>query len=430
MVSKVSRASSYLPTYGTDRTAVHCRRAFRRNGRSRSSRFRRLERESESFASLTAPQERPLHGAYIYISSSIQQDYARLLRESGDFSDLELDLDEDAGDDSSENEFSGIRSDESSDEDGQLGLQDGESESGEDGEFDGFEGIADDLDVESGEDEGMRDGGEDVEDDDEEDDSDEEEDSEGDSEDFESEFDGSELSFNEGDEEDESGAMTMTFGGEEPAAAPAPSAAPQCTTDRYVPPHLRNKETVAVASSTAPPSTSATSKPSDSLEAPPEDPRLRRLLNGHLNKLSPQNISTINDALLSLYASHPRAIVSSVLKQLLLGIVSDRDNLGDQLMITYACLVAALFRTIGIEFPAGVLTRSINLLDQSLAKSDAATAKDLKDEEGGFEGKPGSKQAQNLVAFLSELYNFGVIGCGVVYDLVRLFVERDRKSVV
>ncbi|GAA6021711.1 hypothetical protein JCM11491_001389 [Sporobolomyces phaffii] len=352
---------------------------------------------------------------------SNEKDYAKLLRESGDFSDLELDLDEEeGGDDSSADEFSGIQMDEDDDDAaGAFGL---ESQSGDSGEedLDGF------SDLEEGEDEA-----EGEEEDDETGSSDEDE--EGDSDDFESEFDGSELSFHEGDEEDESGAMTMTFGDDEPsnqvsAAPPSASTSSAATTGRYVPPHLRNKETPPTPAASSNDAKSALTKPSDSLEAPPDDPRLRRLLNGHLNKLSPQNISTINDSLLSLYASHPRAIVSSILTQLLLGIVSDRDNLGDQLMITYACLVAALFRGIGVEFPAGVLTQAITLLDRSLAKADAATAADVKADEGGFEGKPGSKQAQNLVAFLSELYNFGVIGCGVVYDLVRLFIERGAKG--
>ncbi|GAA5895536.1 Sgd1p [Sporobolomyces salmoneus] len=347
------------------------------------------------------------------------KDYAKLLRESGEFSDLEFDLEEGERDDgSSEDEFAGMQSDD--EEEGGMEMTFGEDDGEGEVDLDESEENSDEHDaileeLELGdEDEEMGD----------EDDSEEEDDSE----DIESEFDGSELSFNEGDEEDESGAMTMTFGGgsEEPSAPVASASDASSSTGRYVPPHLRNKEAVpSPAASTSAPSTA---KPSDSLEAPPDDPRLRRLLNGHLNKLSPQNISTINDSLLSLYSSHPRAIVSSVLTSLLLGIVSDRDNLGDQLMITYACLVAALFRTIGIEFPAGVLTHSITLLDKSLAKADAATVESTKEEEGGFEGKPGSKQAQNLVAFLSELYNFGVIGCGVVYDLIRLFIERGEKG--
>jgi len=197
------------------------------------------------------------------------QDYAKLLKESGDFSDLEFDEDEQEGSgfDSEEDGFAGILSE---DED--------QARIDEDEAF-GSDGISDEeLEVPSDDDD-HREMGELGS-------SEEEDDSEGESEDdedIESEFEGSELSFNEGDEEDESGAMTMTFG-DEPTPVPSTSSAPTSTstTGRYVPPHLRNKE-----SSTTAPLPPSSSKPSDSLEAPPDDPRLRRLLNGHLNKLSP-----------------------------------------------------------------------------------------------------------------------------------------------
>lgn len=188
------------------------------------------------------------------------------------------------------------------------------------------------------------------------------------------------------------------------------------STGRYVPPHLRKAAAPAVA---APPAEAA-----PSLEAPPDDPRLRRQINGHLNKLSAANISAIMEALLALYSFNPRAVVSTTLTSLLLGIISDRDNLGDALVVTYAALVASLFRTIGIELPAGMLARSIELLDIALKKfADAGDAPAAGEGEDAFEGRPGSKECLNLVAFLAELYNFQVIHCGVIYDLVRLCID-------
>jgi nucleolar MIF4G domain-containing protein 1 len=130
------------------------------------------------------------------------------------------------------------------------------------------------------------------------------------------------------------------------------------------------------------------------------------------------------EALLALYSSNPRAVVSTTLTSLLLGIISDRDNLGDALVVTYAALVASLFRTIGIELPAGMLARSIELLDIALKKfADAGDAPVPGEGEDAFEGRPGSKECLNLVAFLAELYNFQVIHCGVIYDLVRLCID-------
>ena len=38
-----------------------------------------------------------------------------------------------------------------------------------------------------------------------------------------------------------------------------------------------------------------------------------------------------------------------------------------------------------------------------------------------YNGK--QKECVNLVGFLTELYNFGVVGAGLVYDLVRMFME-------
>ena len=112
---------------------------------------------------------------------------------------------------------------------------------------------------------------------------------------------------------------------------------------------------------------------------------------------------------------------------LLLGIISDRDNLGDQLVVTYAALVAALFRTVGIEFPAGVVARSVELFDAAFKKHKDAIASGTStlddDGEEGFEGRPGSKECLNLVSFIAELYNFQVVHCGLVYDFVRLLIE-------
>ncbi|GAA5920034.1 hypothetical protein JCM5296_000953, partial [Sporobolomyces johnsonii] len=191
---------------------------------------------------------------------------------------------------------------------------------------------------------------------------------------------------------------------------------------RYVPPHLR--KAAASASATPSPATESTPTASSSApDAPPDDPRLRRQLQGHLNKLSSTNMSAILDALLALYSSHPRAVESSSLTALLLGIISDRDNLGDHLVITYAALVAALYRTVGIEFPAEVLAKAVEQFDAALAKHHEAREQGTEEQDEGFEGRPGSKECLNVVAFLAELYNFGVVSCGLVYDLVRVFIE-------
>ena len=212
----------------------------------------------------------------------------------------------------------------------------------------------------------------------------------------------------------------------EAAAETASTKAAKPAAGSYVPPHLRKQAAASISAKTAT-GENAPTPSAPALEAPPEDPRLRRQINGQLNKLSTSNMSAIVDQLLSIYSSNPRAVVSTTMISLLLGIISDRDNLGDQLVVTYAALVAALFRTVGIEFPAGVVARSVELFDAAFIKhkdaiaSGTSTVDDYGEE--GFEGRPGSKECLNLVSFIAELYNFQVVHCGLVYDFVRLLIE-------
>lgn len=231
--------------------------------------------------------------------------------------------------------------------------------------------------------------------------------------------------------EEEEGGKTVRFAAEHmpgvnststttPVAPPASTSTSAPT--RYIPPHLR-------ASASAPLPTPTTPLPSSTLQALPEDPRLRRTIMGHLNKLSSTNLPVILNLLLQLYSTHPRAQVSTTLTTLLLEIISGRDNLGEQLVVTYAVLIAALARNVGIEMSAGVVARAVGMFDESLKKNVEARAKGEEvDGNGGFEGRPGSKECENLVALLAELYNFQVVACVLVYDLVRLFIDSGLEE--
>lgn len=226
----------------------------------------------------------------------------------------------------------------------------------------------------------------------------------------------------EGSDEGNSGNMTATF--DMPAPPPPPStAAAVAAPTRYVPPHLR--QAGATAAPTPSPFPAEVTPAAPSLDSPPEDPRLRRQILGLLNKLSSSNMPSIIAALEAFYTSHPRALVSTTLTSLLLEIVSGRDNLGEAFIITYAALVAALSKSVGIEFPAGVVARCVGLFDEAREKSHLAAGGEG---DGGFEGRPGSKECENLVAFLAELYNFQVIACVLIYDLVKLFIDSGLEE--
>lgn len=283
----------------------------------------------------------------------------------------------------------------------------------------------------------------------------EEEDSEDDSEDDEdldSEEEAAQMNYDDpwagmgsGESGDEDGGMTMTFGGDSFASAPIvekkkekkekkgvsfeldePVASTSTSTaapTKYVPPHMRQSAsnlTTSIAAVAVVDSKSTTS--AISTISPPSDPRLRRQILGHLNKLSSSNMSSLLPLILAFYSTHPRALVSTELTSLLMEIIATSSSLGDNFIITYAALVGAIGRNVGVEFMAGLVSRSVGLFDEAREKSRSASLSG-KSNEGGFEGKPGNKEAENLVAFLSELYNFGVLSCVLIYDLVRMFIE-------
>ena len=223
------------------------------------------------------------------------------------------------------------------------------------------------------------------------------------------------------DSSDEESEESVVVEKEEPAVASTSTLPPT----RYIPPHLRKAApTTPTISAFSPEPTP--SKVAAATEEPPEDPRLRRQIMGLLNKLSSSNLPSILAALNEMYSTHPRALVSHTLTSLLLEIISGRDNLGEQFVITYAALVAALAMSVGVEFPAGVLAKCVAMFDRAHSKNILALSSsqgNSEEENGEFEGRPGSKECENLVAFLAELYNFSVVACVLVYDLVKLFID-------
>jgi nucleolar MIF4G domain-containing protein 1 len=114
-------------------------------------------------------------------------------------------------------------------------------------------------------------------------------------------------------------------------------------------------------------------------------------------------MSTILSEIENLYRTHPRAHVTSTVTSLLLTILTAQQSLLDTFVILHAGFIAALYRLIGIDFGAYLVQTLIEQFDKVY--------------------KNQGKDCLNLVVFLSELYNFGVVGATLVYDLIRMFLE-------
>ena len=115
-------------------------------------------------------------------------------------------------------------------------------------------------------------------------------------------------------------------------------------------------------------------------------------------------MSTILSEIERLYRSHPRADVTSILTNILLNLLAAQHVLLDTFVILHAGFVAALYRVVGLDFGAHLVQTLVERFDALYGN--------------------GRKDAVNLVLFLSELYTFGVVGPALLFDFVRMFLQR------
>ncbi|CAO3686703.1 unnamed protein product [Rhizopus stolonifer] len=170
---------------------------------------------------------------------------------------------------------------------------------------------------------------------------------------------------------------------------------------KYVPPHLRK---VATGKSE-------------------QQTKLQKQLQGQLNRLSELNIESILVEIEKCYATYPRHDVTSTITDLVISSISQKSNLLDSFVITYATIIASLYRLIGIEFAAHFVQTAVETFEKEHAKY-------RKTGDQVNEGQEGYKETKNLLTLILEIYNFQVVSCILVYDLVRLLInELDESNV-
>ncbi|KAK7033227.1 MIF4G/MA4-domain-containing protein [Favolaschia claudopus] len=197
---------------------------------------------------------------------------------------------------------------------------------------------------------------------------------------------------------------------EDPSDVPAvvPVANPQPGT-AYVPPHLRNR---------------ATDEESEIIA------KLTRQLKGLLNRMTEQNISSILDAVEEIYRKHRRNDVTSTLTTLIVDGISSHSSLLDSYVVLYGAFVSSLHKIIGIEFAAHFVQTVVSAYERhyadipSTAPADVAAVTNNAQNETPVVGK----ECSNLIVLLSELYNFQVISCVLVYDVIRGLLDTDLSE--
>lgn len=229
-----------------------------------------------------------------------------------------------------------------------------------------------------------------------------------------SELDGSDEGSDEGsdDGEEGSGSDDGEFGGfsdddaEEKPEAPAPrvrenpykpgvtitedTTAPEASVAKYIPPSLRK----------------AASTDSERII------RLRRQVQGLINRLSEVKLISILGDVEEIYRENPRADVTGVLTDILVSTLCDPSVLMDTYHILHGGFLAGLYKILGTDVGATVVQR---IVEEFIKNHDKVN--------GIADPSTAGKECTNLISFLSELYNFGVVGCVLIFDFIRMFLS-------
>ena len=140
--------------------------------------------------------------------------------------------------------------------------------------------------------------------------------------------------------------------------------------------------------------------------------RLRRQIQGLLNKLSEANLTSILSEIEKLYQFNTRQDVTSTLNDLLLTLFCDRSALLATFVILHSAFIAAVYKVIGTDFGADVVSKLVERFDGYYENSQDNSGKEM----------------VNLISLLSHLCTFKVIGTKLVFDYVQKFL-RDLNEV-
>ncbi|KAK0610502.1 hypothetical protein B0T17DRAFT_500575 [Bombardia bombarda] len=200
-------------------------------------------------------------------------------------------------------------------------------------------------------------------------------------------MDGDEDDFGGFDSNDEDAQKPEKRVRENPYVAPT---VPQAAV-KYVPPSLR-KETGSDAELTA---------------------RIRRQTQGLVNRITESNMTSILIEIEKLYRDNPRQHLTSTLVDLILIQVCEPTSLPDTLLILSAGFATAVYRVIGMDFGAQLIQEVVERFARHYEEARIAS----------IDRPDVSKHTSNIITFLSQLYNFQLIGPNLLFDYIRFLLD-------
>ncbi|PSR85492.1 hypothetical protein BD289DRAFT_260078 [Coniella lustricola] len=139
--------------------------------------------------------------------------------------------------------------------------------------------------------------------------------------------------------------------------------------------------------------------------------RIRRQTQGLINRLTESNLLAILGDIEKLYRDYPRQHVTSILVDILLTQICEPTSLPDTLLILTAGFSTAVYQVIGPDFGAQLVQQTVDRFQFHFAQVSGGDAQNV------------PKHTSNLITFLSEIYNFQLIRCNLIFDYIRLLLS-------
>jgi nucleolar MIF4G domain-containing protein 1 len=202
------------------------------------------------------------------------------------------------------------------------------------------------------------------------------------------------------DDEDGKGFDDDSFGGFDSDGEHQAPSAPRQRENPYVAP-----TTGQVVAKYVPPSLRAASSSEGEART-----RLRKQIQGQVNRLSDANILSIVQSIEQLYQNNARGDVTEALTDTMIAQVWKPESLPDQFFVLTGGFCAATYKLIGASFGSHLVRRLVKDFGDEYDK-----AKTVQGDESAI-----PKEPSNLLALLSQLYVFDVVSCRIIFD----FMER------
>ncbi|KAG6032887.1 hypothetical protein E4U41_007093 [Claviceps citrina] len=143
--------------------------------------------------------------------------------------------------------------------------------------------------------------------------------------------------------------------------------------------------------------------------------QLQKRLQGVVNRLSDGNLISLAQSIEAIYQSNARGKVTDVLTDTILAQIRKPDTLTDQFFVLLGGFCAAIYKIKGSSFGSHLVKEVVKEFSEQYAHAS---------DDSGDNHSSLRKEPSNILTFLTQLYVFEVVGCGIVFDYLEKLLDK------